>query len=391
LKKGFLHLNLFDETGLESETIKSLKLIILGVAFGTTSFNITGGIAMTGYLESLGTSDFMFGVLFAIGPLMAPMQIVASFILERTRKRKFLFLLSGIIQRTVWLPFGLVPFFIPMDRPMLRIWMALIFLLISAVFAPFINISFNSLAADIVPMNIRGSYFAVRSRMATMFGVAGGILTAWFLDSFSGFASYAFVFTLAAIMGTLDILCFIGVKFPPMAKHEHSEKFRQNTKSKGSLKNKGIQYVWGIAHKLEIIEKHGRAKIIQQNGILTMQVPPGTSKAEMQQILDKWYHRQLQEAAPELVNKWEKITGIKIKKIFYRKMKTHWGSCNTKKHTIRLNTELAKKPQVCLDYVIIHEILHVHEVHHNERYYKLMNKYFPDWKELKKKMNKGEI
>jgi len=76
----------------------------------------------------------------------------------------------------------------------------------------------------LVPMNIRGSYFAVRSRIATMFGVVGGILTAWFLDTFTGFNSYAIVFTLSAIMGTLDILCFFGVKFPPMAESQ-SEKF----------------------------------------------------------------------------------------------------------------------------------------------------------------------
>ena len=226
-KKIFnFHIGLFDETGLDPHTIKSLKLVIFAVAFGTVSFNINGGVAMTGYLTELGASDFTFGLLYAIGPLAAPMQLLASYILEKTRKRKFIFLTAGIIQRMSWLPFGFVPFFVPMEAPVLRIWMASLFLMVSACLVPFVNVTFFSLAADLVPMNIRGSYFAVRSRISTMFGVAGGILTAWFLDAFSGIFCYAFVFTLSAIAGTLDIMCFFGVKFSPMAESpDKSEKF----------------------------------------------------------------------------------------------------------------------------------------------------------------------
>ena len=247
-KLSNIRLDLFDETGLEMHTIKSLKLVILAMALGTISFNITGGVAMTGYLTELGASDFTFGLIYAIGPLAAPLQLLASYILERTRKRKSIFITAGIVQRMSWLPFGLVPFFVPMEQPVLRIWMVSLFLLISAVLVPFVNVPFFSLAADLVPMNIRGSYFAVRSRVATMFGVAGGILTAWFLDSFSGFSSYAFVFTLAAIAGTLDILCFFSVKFPPMAESEKSERFAgmmlRVIKNKGYMKFTLFMTLW---------------------------------------------------------------------------------------------------------------------------------------------------
>ena len=237
MRKRIFRLELFNETGLEAHTIKSLKLVILAVALGTVSFNINGGIAMTGYLKMLGASDFTFGLLYAIGPLAAPMQLIASYVVERTQKRKSILIASGIIQRMSWLPFGLIPFFVPMEQPVLRIWMASLFLLTSALLMPLVNVPFFSLAADLVPMDIRGSYFAVRSRIATMFGVAGGILTAWFLDTFTGFNSYAFVFTLSAIMGTLDIVCFFGVKFPPMAKPEQSEKFTHMLSR--VIKNKG--------------------------------------------------------------------------------------------------------------------------------------------------------
>ena len=171
---------------------------------------------------------------------------------------------------------------------------------------------------------------------------------------------------------------------------KHREKFRRNVKAVNTLKKGETHFVWGTAHKLELREKSGRAKITQDGAVLIMQFPPGTSKAKKQQLLDKWYHRLTQDAAPALVKKWEKITDIPVKQIFYRKMKTHWGSCNSQKRSIRLNTELAKKPPVYLEYVILHEMLHVLEPSHNRNYYRLMEKYFPDWKTMRRRMNKGE-
>ena len=219
---------LFDEHGLEAHTVKSLKLLILAVAFGIIHFNIIAGIAMAGYLRTLGVSDFVFGLLYAIGPVLSPIQLAASYILERTRMRKRMLLIAGLTQRLIWLPFGLVPFIIPMEQPVLRIWMVSLFLFISAFSGPFMNVSFFSLAADLVPERIRGRYFAVRMRISTLFGVLGGVLVAWILDSFSPFYSYTMVFTLAAIMGTVDIICFFGVKFPEMAQRpKDGEQFTQ--------------------------------------------------------------------------------------------------------------------------------------------------------------------
>ena len=227
MRYRFPKLELFDEHGLEAQTIRSLKLVILAVAFGIVQFNIVSGIAMAGYLRSLGASDFVFGLLFAIGPMLSPLQLAASFFLERTRKRKKMLIGFGLLQRVIWLPFGLVPFFIPMDQPMLRIWMVSLILVISAISAPFMNVSFFSLAADLVPEHIRGRYFAVRMRISTVCGILGGVLTAWMLDSLAPFYSYALVFTLASVMGTIDIVCFFGVKFPEMAQaaNKESEKF----------------------------------------------------------------------------------------------------------------------------------------------------------------------
>jgi len=168
---------------------------------------------------------------------------------------------------------------------------------------------------------------------------------------------------------------------------KHREKFRRNVKAKNQLKNSEIHFVWGIPHSLQIIEKAGRAKVSPDDGILTLQIPPGTRKAKKQEILDKWYRRLVVQAAPPLVKKWEKALGFGIKKIFYRKMKTHWGSCNSQKKTIRLNTELAKKEPVCLEYVVVHEMLHVIESRHDKNFYRLMDRYIPNWKIIRRNMN----
>ena len=220
LRNKLPRLVLFEEHGLEAHTIKSLKLVILAIAFGIVQFNIVNGVAIASYLRSLGVSNFVFGLLFAIGPIISPMQLVASYIMERTRKRRQLLIIAGIIHRVVWLPFGLVPFFIPMEHYTLRIWMAALFLFVVAFAQPFLNVTFFSMMADIVPARIRGRYFAMRMRISTICGIIGGFVVALILDNVSPFYSYAFVFSIAAILGTMDILCYFGVKDPPMEKSE---------------------------------------------------------------------------------------------------------------------------------------------------------------------------
>jgi MFS family permease len=217
---------LFNEAGLSKEKVFSLKLVILAVAFGTVCFNITGGVAMTGYLKLLGVSDFTYGLILAIGPIATMLQVFASYVLERTRKRKLIFMLSGILQRSAWLPFGLVPIIFPMSGVTLQIWTAALFLMLSSLCNPFINVSFFSFVADLVPTNIRGVYFSMRQRIALIFGIAGGLVTAFILDRFTGFTGYALVFALAALFGILDILTFIFIKFPPMLETPKKESIK---------------------------------------------------------------------------------------------------------------------------------------------------------------------
>jgi len=172
---------------------------------------------------------------------------------------------------------------------------------------------------------------------------------------------------------------------------KHRERFLNYSKITGSVKNHSTVYVWGIPYELELIERRGNPRIIIEGGHIKMYTRPDSSKAKRQEFLDKWYHRNLKETAPGIIKKWESRTGIEVKKLYVRKMKSHWGSCNCEKQTMRLNSELAKRDPECLEYVIVHEMTHIIEKSHNRNFYRLLNQYMPAWKEIRKKMNSGNL
>jgi predicted metal-dependent hydrolase len=170
---------------------------------------------------------------------------------------------------------------------------------------------------------------------------------------------------------------------------KHREKILNHSKTNVSLHDHSTVYVWGAAYELEIIERRGNPKILIDSGYMRMYVRPNSTKAQKQEFLDKWYRRILKEAAPAIIKKWEERMGLEVKKLFVRKMKSHWGSCNNVKQTLRLNSELVKRKAECLEYVIVHEMLHIIEKGHNRKFYRLLNGYMPGWKTIRKEMNAG--
>ena len=170
---------------------------------------------------------------------------------------------------------------------------------------------------------------------------------------------------------------------------KHRERFLNHSKLSGTLRQHSTVYVWGKPLILELTERRGNPKIIIDNESMKMYVRPDSTKAKRQELLDKWYRNTLKETAPVIIKKWEAILGITVNKLFVRKMKSHWGSCNCDKQTLRLNTELVKRSPECLEYVIVHEILHIIEKGHNRKFYKLLGKYIPTWKTIRKNMNTG--
>ncbi len=108
-------------------------------------------------------------------------------------------------------------------------------------------------------------------------------------------------------------------------------------------------------------------------------------------LFDAWYRSQLRRAVPPLLQHWEAVLSVKVERFFVRRMKTRWGSCNYRRHTIRLNTELARRLPECLEYVVVHELMHLLEPSHNARFHELMDRYMPKWQELRKELDRGAL
>ncbi|HHF7365815.1 TPA: M48 family metallopeptidase [Legionella bozemanae] len=137
----------------------------------------------------------------------------------------------------------------------------------------------------------------------------------------------------------------------------------------------------GKKYLLIIEEHHGPTQIKINNELMYCYTQPNSSPAQIQTILERWYKQQMQALLPELIQHWEAVIGVKVAEWGIRKMKTRWGSCNTKAARIWLNLNLIKKSSICLEYVLVHELIHLLEPSHNKRFYGLMSKFMPQWRE----------
>lgn len=146
-------------------------------------------------------------------------------------------------------------------------------------------------------------------------------------------------------------------------------------------------YVWGRRYLLKRVEKDAAPAVEIKHNKLVMQVRPGTGEARCREILDGWYRELIRGALPSLVSTWTPVVGVNVARVFVQRMKTKWGSCNPKTHSIRLNTDLAKKPPECLEYILVHEMAHFIEPTHNARFVALLDVLLPTWQTLRKRLN----
>lgn len=146
-------------------------------------------------------------------------------------------------------------------------------------------------------------------------------------------------------------------------------------------------YVWGQRYLLRRVEHDAAPAVELGHNKLVLHVRPGTDAARCQEVLDGWYRDQIRRAVPALISKWEAAMGVRVAQVFVQRMKTQWGSCNPAKGNIRLNTELAKKPPECLEYIVVHEMAHLLEASHNARFQSLMSSLLPHWQHLRATLN----
>jgi len=147
-------------------------------------------------------------------------------------------------------------------------------------------------------------------------------------------------------------------------------------------------YVWGKRYLLKIEEKESPPKIELKHNKLVLLVRPGTSQERRQAVIDAWYRGNLKQVLPELISKWEARLDVKVKQFYIQRMKTKWGSCSYHSGSIRFNTELAKKPLACLEYIVVHEMIHLLEPTHNNRFVGLMDQFMPKWQFYRDELNR---
>jgi len=147
-------------------------------------------------------------------------------------------------------------------------------------------------------------------------------------------------------------------------------------------------YFFGKRFLLDVIEHDGYNKIVKNHSNIELYIRKGTSQEKKEEILYEWYRKELKKVIPELLSHWERIVGVKASEWRVKIMKTKWGSCNIETKRIWLNLELAKKPIQCLEYIIVHELVHFLERHHNEKFEKYMDRFMPTWKVYKEMLNR---
>jgi predicted metal-dependent hydrolase len=146
-------------------------------------------------------------------------------------------------------------------------------------------------------------------------------------------------------------------------------------------------YFKGKRYLLKVIE-HPFPKVELKPDTIELYIRPGTSRDKRHHLVSEWYRKHLKKSIPPIIGKYEKLMGVEVKEFGVKKMRTKWGTCNPDAQRIWLNLELAKKPAECLEYIIVHEMAHLIERTHNDRFIALMNKYMPKWKFYRDELNR---
>jgi predicted metal-dependent hydrolase len=174
---------------------------------------------------------------------------------------------------------------------------------------------------------------------------------------------------------------------------KQQQDFKEQPRQSGRQYLSGeCHYVFGKRYRLELIERDGKPEVKPlRSGKLQLFVRPGSSVEVKEKALNAWYREELKKAIPELLEKWQPIVGKEARDWGIRKMKTKWGSCNIERRRIWLNLELAKKPTECLEYILVHELVHLYERNHNQRFMKLLDQFLPNWRTNKKTLNTSPL
>lgn len=168
----------------------------------------------------------------------------------------------------------------------------------------------------------------------------------------------------------------------------------QQLKFRGQARETSRQYVtreshylWGRRYLMAVVEKEAKPTVHLDHKRISLFVRPKSSRERKSEILHQWHKSLLHSVVPEIIRRWEPKLGVNVNSYFLQRMKTKWGSCNHRAGHIRLNTELVKKPKDLLEYVVVHEMVHLLEPVHSERFLALLDRHYPTWREARAELN----
>jgi predicted metal-dependent hydrolase len=151
-------------------------------------------------------------------------------------------------------------------------------------------------------------------------------------------------------------------------------------------------YYFGRRYRLRVTHADGPAHVfIRNKTFIDMQVPRNYTRDQRERLMYRWYRQELRNVLPVLVTKWEKKMRLKANELRIKRLKTMWGSCNPTAKRIWFNLELAKKSELCVEYIIVHELAHLIERNHGDRFIKLMDRFMPQWRSIREELNKSPL
>jgi predicted metal-dependent hydrolase len=189
-------------------------------------------------------------------------------------------------------------------------------------------------------------------------------------------------------LGTIRVFAISKL---PWIQRQRQRLREQERETRREFVERESHFVWGTRYLLEISERPQPPAIELCERRMILSVRPGTDPARREAIVARWYRDLVHDALPELLRKWEPILAVTVMGVRVRRMKTRWGTCHPRARTIRLNSELAKKPKECLEYVVVHELVHLLEPSHNARFVALMDTFLPTWRLRRQDLNRFPV
>ena len=186
----------------------------------------------------------------------------------------------------------------------------------------------------------------------------------------------------------LDTIRLFAISKLGWIRQQQKKLCEQERESQREYLDRESHYVWGRRVLLKLVEMDIAPSVQLRHSKLLVHVRPSTDEATREAVVANWYRQLLKTAVPPLIETWELRLNVTVRGFFVQQMKTKWGSCNPRSGTIRLNTELAKKPKECIEYIVVHEMIHLIEPTHGPRFIALMDRFMPAWRNTRELLNR---